>query len=66
MEKKVVTCVYCGHEYPQETPSLGNAALADHVLSVALDRELEPLPRPQIDELHRQRVAFVRRQGLRR
>ncbi len=52
--------------YPHGPVLARNAALADHVLSVALDRELEPLPRPQIDELHRQRVAFVRKQGLRR
>ncbi|MFT4216598.1 MAG: glutamine amidotransferase [Micropruina sp.] len=52
--------------YPHGPVLARNAALADHVLSLALDRELEPLPRPEIDELHRQRVAFVRKQGARR
>ncbi|MBK8445496.1 MAG: glutamine amidotransferase [Micropruina sp.] len=52
--------------YPHGPVLARNAALADHVLSTALDRELQPLERPEIDELHRQRVAFVRKQGLRR
>ncbi len=52
--------------YPHGPVLARNAVLADHVLSTALDRELEPLDRPEIDELHRQRVAFVRKQGLRR
>ena len=52
--------------YPHGPVLARNAALADHVLSVALDRELEPIDRPEIDELHRQRVEFVRKQGLRR
>ncbi|MBK8460213.1 MAG: glutamine amidotransferase [Micropruina sp.] len=51
--------------YPHGPVLARNAALADHVLEVALERTLEPLPRPEVDELHRQRVAFVRRQGLR-
>ncbi len=52
--------------YPHGPVLARNAALADHVLSIALDRELAPLPRPEIDELHRQRVAAVRRQSVRR
>ena len=52
--------------YPHGPVLARNAALADHVLSVALDRELEPIDRPEIDELHRQRVEFVRKQGQRR
>ena len=52
--------------YPHGPLLARNPALADHVLSVALDRELEPLDRPEIDELHRQRVDFVRKQGMRR
>ena len=51
--------------YPHGPVLARNAALADHILSVALDRELEPLERPEIDELHRQRVAFVRKQATR-
>lgn len=52
--------------YPHGPVLARNAALADHVLSLALDRELEPLERPEIDELHRQRVAHVRKQNARR
>ena len=52
--------------YPHGPVLARNTALADHVLSVALERELEPIERPEIDELHRQRVEAVRRQGLRR
>lgn len=52
--------------YPHGPVLARNAALADHVLSTALNCELEPLQRPEVDELHRQRVAFVRKQGLRR
>ena len=28
---RVLTCVYCGHEYPQETPAWGNQVLTDHI-----------------------------------
>ena len=52
--------------YPHGPVLARNAALADHVLSLALGRELEPLPRPEVDELHRQRVDFVRKQAARR
>ncbi|MFT4294880.1 MAG: glutamine amidotransferase [Micropruina sp.] len=52
--------------YPHGPVLARNPALADHLLAVALDRDLEPLERPEIDELHRQRVAFVRKQGARR
>ncbi|MFT3862329.1 type 1 glutamine amidotransferase [Micropruina sp.] len=52
--------------YPHGPVLARNPALADHVLSVALERDLEAIERPEIDELHRQRVAAVRRQGLRR
>lgn len=52
--------------YPHGPVLARNPALADHLLSVALERELEPLERPDIDELHRQRVEFVRKHGLRR
>jgi len=30
-EKRILTCVYCGHEYPQETPAWGNKILTDHI-----------------------------------
>ncbi len=52
--------------YPHGPVLARNPELADHLLTLALDRQLEPLPRPEFDELHRQRVDFVRRQGLRR
>ncbi len=28
---RVLTCVYCGHQYPQGTPAWGDAALTDHI-----------------------------------
>jgi hypothetical protein len=31
MSERVLTCVYCGHEYPQETPSWGNEVLTEHI-----------------------------------
>jgi hypothetical protein len=31
MEGRVLTCVYCGHEYPQDTPSWGNNVLTEHI-----------------------------------
>ncbi len=29
--KRVLTCVYCGHEYPQETPAWGDKILTEHI-----------------------------------
>jgi len=31
MEKRVLTCIYCGHEYPQDTPASGDQVLTDHI-----------------------------------
>ena len=31
MIHRVLTCVYCGHEYPQETPAHGEKVLTDHI-----------------------------------
>ena len=31
MSKRVLTCVYCGQEYPQETPAWGNDILTEHI-----------------------------------
>jgi hypothetical protein len=28
---RTLTCVYCGHEYPQDTPAHGNYVLTDHI-----------------------------------
>jgi uncharacterized protein len=30
-EGGVLTCVYCGHEYPQDTPADGSQVLTDHI-----------------------------------
>jgi hypothetical protein len=29
--KRVLTCVYCGMEYPQDTPAWGDKVLTDHI-----------------------------------
>lgn len=29
--KKLITCVYCGHEYPEQTPTSGAQILKDHI-----------------------------------
>lgn len=52
--------------YPHGPILARNPELADYLLELALDRELDPLPRPELDELRRQRIAAVRRAGLRR
>ena len=31
MENRVVTCVYCGHEYPDQTPTSGAEVLTEHI-----------------------------------
>lgn len=28
---RILTCVYCGHEYPQGTPASGDAVLTSHI-----------------------------------
>ena len=28
---RILTCVYCGHEYPQGTPSSGAEVLTEHI-----------------------------------
>lgn len=30
-EGRILTCVYCGHEYPQGTPAAGSQVLTDHI-----------------------------------
>ncbi len=52
--------------YPHGPVLARNPELADHLLELALERELDPLPRPELDELRRQRIAAVRKAGLRR
>ena len=31
MEGRILTCVYCGQEYPQDTPAAGSQILTDHI-----------------------------------
>lgn len=31
MTGTILTCVYCGHEYPQDTPAHGSQVLTDHI-----------------------------------
>jgi hypothetical protein len=31
MQSRILTCVYCGHEYPQDTPAAGDKVLTDHI-----------------------------------
>ena len=31
MNGRILTCVYCGHEYPQDTPAHGDQTLTDHI-----------------------------------
>lgn len=31
MSSRVLTCVYCGHEYPQDTPAHGSHVLTEHI-----------------------------------
>ncbi len=52
--------------YPHGPILARNPELADHLLERALGHELDPLPNPELDELRRQRIAAVRRTGLRR
>ena len=46
--------------YPHGPVLARNPELADHLLSLALGRELDPVPNPEIDELRRQRILAVR------
>ena len=31
MNGRILTCVYCGHEYPQDAPAAGSDVLTDHI-----------------------------------
>lgn len=31
MSERILTCVYCGHEYPQDTPAYGSEVLTEHI-----------------------------------
>ena len=52
--------------YPHGPILARNPDLADHLLELALERSLEPLPNPELDELRRQRIAAVRKAAPRR
>ncbi|MCK9433681.1 MAG: hypothetical protein M0R32_02395 [Candidatus Cloacimonetes bacterium] len=30
-QARIITCVYCGQAYPQDTPTWGNHVLTDHI-----------------------------------
>lgn len=49
--------------YPHGPVLARNPELADHLLEVALGRELDPLPSPTIDTLRDQRFTAIRRVG---
>ncbi|PKQ32058.1 MAG: glutamine amidotransferase [Actinobacteria bacterium HGW-Actinobacteria-2] len=49
--------------YPHGPALARNPELADHLLELALGRQLDPLPNPELDELRRQRIAHVRKHG---
>lgn len=46
MDGRVLTCVYCGHEYPQDTPASGDKVLTDHI------RQCEKHPMKRISDEH--------------
>lgn len=52
--------------YPHGPILARNPDLADHLLELALGRELDPLPNPELEELRRQRVTAVRKARPRR
>jgi len=52
--------------YPHGPILARNPALADHLLELALGHELDPLPRPELDELRSQRITAIRKSGGRR
>jgi CobQ-like glutamine amidotransferase family enzyme len=52
--------------YPHGPVLARNPALADHLLELALGHELDPLPRPELDELRSQRITAIRKAGARR
>lgn len=35
MTERTLTCVYCGHEYPQDTPAHGSHILTEHIKTCA-------------------------------
>ena len=54
MESRILTCVYCGHEYPQGSPTWGDAVLTEHIAKC----EKHPMRRT-VEERDRLRAALV-------
>lgn len=54
MSDRILTCVYCGHQYPQETPAHGDKVLTDHIAAC----EKHPM-RAVVDQRDLLRKALV-------
>ena len=54
MSGRILTCVYCGHEYPQDTPAAGDKVLTDHIRIC----EKHPLRKAEAD-IAKLRAALV-------
>lgn len=54
MSERTLTCVYCGHEYPQATPAWGDKVLTDHIAQC----EKHPM-RAVIEDRDRLRIALI-------
>jgi CobQ-like glutamine amidotransferase family enzyme len=52
--------------YPHGPVLARNPALADHLLELSLGHPLDPQESAELDALRAQRIAAVRREGLRR
>lgn len=53
-EARVLTCVYCGHEYPQDTPAWGSKVLTEHIATC----EKHPMRKVVVDR-DKLRAALV-------
>lgn len=53
-DARVLTCVYCGHEYPQDSPSWGHGVLTTHVRAC----EAHPM-RKVVEDRDRLRAALA-------
>ncbi|NDP41085.1 MAG: hypothetical protein GZ093_20615 [Rhodoferax sp.] len=55
MNGQTLTCAYCGHEYPQDTPAAGSQVLTEHIKVC----EQHPM-RKATSDITRLRSALVR------
>jgi hypothetical protein len=55
---RILTCIYCGHEYPQDTPAWGDQILTDHIKVC----EKHPMRKLEADK-NKLREALVRLVG---